>query len=59
MTRPLDTDELAARVAREQQAAAVAKCERSRQAHLSLAQQYRQKLALVDAVQTSFRISFG
>lgn len=59
MTSVFELDELASRVAREEQAAAEAKCERSRQAHLGLAQQYQQKLALVDAVQTSIRISFG
>jgi hypothetical protein len=59
MASVFESDELARRVAREEQAAAEAKCERSRQAHLSLAHQYQQKLALVDAVQTSIRISFG
>jgi hypothetical protein len=52
-------DELASRVAREEQAAAEAKCERSRRAHLGLAHQYQRKLALVDAVQTSIRVSLG
>jgi hypothetical protein len=53
MSRLPDTDELTSRVAREQEAAAAAKCERSRQAHLGLAQQYQQKLALVNAEQAS------
>jgi hypothetical protein len=51
--------ELAARVVREELAAATAKCERSKHAHLDLAQQYQRQLALVDAVQTSIRGSFG
>jgi hypothetical protein len=55
----IESDDLARRVAREEQAAAEAKCERSRRAHIGLAQQYQQKLALVDAVQASIRISFG
>jgi len=59
MIRASDLDELSSRVFREEQAAADAKCERSRQAHLGLAQQYQRKLALADAVQTSIRISFG
>ena len=59
MTIAFELEELASRGAREGQAAADAKCERSKHAHLGLAQQYQQKLALVDAVQTSVRISFG
>jgi hypothetical protein len=59
MTIAFDLDELASCLAREKQAAANAKCERSRRAHLGLAQQYERKLALVDAVQASIRISFG
>jgi hypothetical protein len=59
MASVFEPDELACRVAREERAAAEAKCEKSRQAHLGLAQQYQQKLALVDAVKTSIRISFG
>ena len=59
MTDAFEFDEIAYRVAREEQAAADAKCARSRKAHLGLAQQYQQKLATVDAVQTSIRISFG
>jgi hypothetical protein len=59
MASVIESDELASRVAREEQAAAEAKCERSRQAHIGLAQQYQRKLALVDAVQASIRISFG
>lgn len=59
MTSPFDVNELASRVAREQKAAEIAKCERSRHAHLGLAQHYQQKLALADAVETSIRISFG
>ena len=59
MASVFDSGELTRRVAREEQAAAQAKCERSRQAHLGLAQQYQRKLALVDSVQASIRISFG
>jgi hypothetical protein len=59
MTGARELEEIASRVGREEQAAAKAKCERSRQAHLGLAQQYQQKLALVDAVKTSLRMSFG
>jgi hypothetical protein len=50
---------LSSLVAREEQAASAAKCERSRQAHLGLAQQYQRRLELADAVQTSTHISFG
>jgi hypothetical protein len=59
MTILFELNELASRVAREEQAAAEAKCERSREAHLGLAQQYQQRLAQVDAVQTSIRATFG
>jgi hypothetical protein len=59
MINVFELDELSSRVAREEQAAAEAKCERSRQAHLGLAKQYQHKLALVDAVETSMRITFG
>jgi hypothetical protein len=59
MTNALDLDELASRVAREERAAADAKCERSKHAHLGLAQQYQRKIALVDAVQTAIRLNFG
>jgi hypothetical protein len=59
MTSARELEEIASRVMREEQAAVRAKCERSRQAHLGLAQQYQQKLALVDAVKTSIRMSFG
>ena len=59
MASIFEPDELACRVAREERAAAEAKCDKSRQAHLGLAQQYQQKLASVDAVQTSIRLSFG
>jgi hypothetical protein len=59
MTSLFNADELSSRVAREQHAAAQAKCENSRKAHLGLADQYQQKLALVDAVKTSIRISIG
>jgi hypothetical protein len=59
MTNLFELNELASRVAREEQAAAEAKCERSREAHLGLAQQYQHKLAQVDAVQTSIRAAFG
>jgi hypothetical protein len=52
-------NELACRVAREEQAAAEAKCERSRQAHLGLAEQYQRKLALVDSVQASISTNFA
>jgi hypothetical protein len=59
MASVFDPDELAYRVAREERAAAEARCESSKQAHLGLAQQYQRKLALMDAVKTSIRISFG
>jgi hypothetical protein len=59
MNRLFDLEELTSRIAREEQAAAAAKCEKSRQAHLGLAQQYQQKLAATNAVQTSIRIAFG
>jgi hypothetical protein len=59
MISALQLDELASCVAREERAAAEAKCERSKHAHLGLAQQYQRKLALMDAVQRSIRISFG
>jgi hypothetical protein len=59
VTNALDLDELASRVAREERAAADAKCERSKHAHLGLAQQYQRKIALVDAVQTAIRLNFG
>jgi hypothetical protein len=59
MTSAPEVEEIASRVAREEQAAAVAKCERSRQAHLGLAHQYQQTLASVDAVKTSIRMGSG
>lgn len=54
-----DFEDFANRVAREERAAAEAKCERSRRAHLGLAQQYRHQLTMRDAVKTSIRMSLG
>jgi hypothetical protein len=59
VTSLFNSDELSSRVAREQHAAAQAKCENSRRAHLGLAEQYRQKLALVEGIKSSIRINFG
>jgi hypothetical protein len=59
MSTLFNPEELAARVTREKQAAEQAKCDKSRRAHLALADQYQHKLGLVDSVKESIRISFG
>ena len=59
MNSVFELAELSSRVAREERAAAEAKCERSRQAHLGLAQQYQHKLDMARAVQTSICTSLG
>ena len=52
-------NDVAARVAREERAAAEAKCEKSRRAHLGLAERYQQKLDQMNAAMASSRTSFG
>ena len=47
------------RARREERAAAEAKCEKSRRAHLGLAEQYQLKMAEMDSVNTPLRASFG
>ena len=59
MTSLSDPTELSSRIAREERAAAEAKCEKSRQAHLGLAQQYLQQFALVDVAKSIGGVSFG
>lgn len=59
MTSLSDATELSSRIAREERAAAEAKCEKSRQAHLGLAQRYLQQFALVDVAKPIGGVSVG
>jgi hypothetical protein len=59
MAYSIDSEKIEFIVAREREAAARAKCEKARQAHLKLAHQYQHHLASLDAIKASISLTLG